>query len=240
MKKLFGLLVVFNLFVTMPAAAQFKIGIKGGVNLPDKPATNFEEIKNSVIGNTGWFVGPTAKLMIPIIGLGIEAELLYSQSNLEFEGQIVKSQNIDVPVNLRYDLSLPTVGRFVVPFVTIGPQFSWNVGNNHAEVQSFRDLVNGGGNTTADKILDYIPGVDKTFKVYKLEDRNISANLGFGLILFKYLQIHANYNITFDNTAEFLENNPQSLDSVSGILELTKDFFETKTNSWQISLAVIF
>ena len=240
MKKLFGLLATICLFATMPATAQFKIGIKGGVTLPEKPAANFEEIKNCLMGNTGWFVGPTAKLMIPVVGLGIEAELLYSQSNVEIEGQNVKIQNIDVPVNLRYDLSLPVVSRYVVPFITVGPQFSWYVSKNNVVVQSFRELVNGKGNTTADKILNYIPGVDKPFKVYKMTDRNISANLGFGVLLFKHLQIHANYNLSLDNAAEFIDRNPQCLDSASGILDLTKDIFDTKTNTWQISLAVIF
>ena len=117
MKKLFGLLAAICLFATMPAAAQFNFGVKAGVNLPQKPTTNIEELKSSLKGNTGWFVGPTAKFIFPVVGLGVEANVLYSQNNLEIEGQNVTAQNIDIPVYLRYELSLPVINKYIEPFI---------------------------------------------------------------------------------------------------------------------------
>ena len=236
MKKLFGLLVAICLFATMPAAAQLKFGVKAGVNLSEKPTTNVEELKSSLKGNTGWFVGPTAKFIVPVIGLGVEANVLYSQTNLEIEGQNVTAQNIDIPVNLRYELSLPVASKFIVPFIAIGPQFSWNIGDSDVTLQSVRDLVNSSENANIDQILNNIPNIDDPLKVYRLKDSNISLNLGLGVILFKHLQVHANYNLSFKNTAEIIENGV----SIPGIIEIGKNISELKTNTWQISLAYIF
>ncbi|MBQ5888562.1 MAG: outer membrane beta-barrel protein, partial [Bacteroidaceae bacterium] len=192
--------------------------------------------KSSLKGNTGWFVGPTAKFIFPVVGLGFEANVLYSQTNLEIEGQNVTAQNIDIPVYLRYELSLPVVSKYIEPFIAVGPQFSWNIGDSDVTLQSVRDMVNSSGNANIDQILNNIPNVDDPLKVYRLKDSNISLNLGLGVILFEHLQIHANYNLSFDNTAEIIENGI----SIPGIIEMSKNISELKTNTWQISLAYIF
>lgn len=236
MKKLFGLLAAICLFATMPATAQFNFGVKAGVNLSEKPTTDVEALKSSLKGNTGWFVGPTAKFIFPVVGLGFEANVLYSQTNLEIEGQNVTAQNIDIPVYLRYELSLPVVSKYIEPFIAVGPQFSWNIGDSDVTLQSVRDMVNSSGNANIDQILNNIPNVDDPLKVYRLKDSNISLNLGLGVILFEHLQIHANYNLSFDNTAEIIENGI----SIPGIIEMSKNISELKTNTWQISLAYIF
>ena len=236
MKKLFGLLAAICLFATMPATAQFNFGVKAGVNLSEKPTTDVEALKSSLKGNTGWFVGPTAKFIFPVVGLGFEANVLYSQTNLEIEGQNVTAQNIDIPVYLRYELSLPVVSKYIEPFIAVGPQFSWNIGDSDVTLQSVRDMVNSSGNANIDQILNNIPNVDDPLKVYRLKDSNISLNLGLGVILFEHLQIHANYNLSFDNTAEIIENDI----SIPGIIEMSKNISELKTNTWQISLAYIF
>lgn len=236
MKKLFGLLAAICLFATMPAAAQFNFGVKAGVNLPQKPTTNIEELKSSLKGNTGWFVGPTAKFIFPVVGLGVEANVLYSQNNLEIEGQNVTAQNIDIPVYLRYELSLPVINKYIEPFIALGPQFSWNIGDSDVTLKSVRDMINESGNANIDQILNKIPNIDDPLKVYRLKDSNISLNLGLGVILFDHLQIHANYNLSFNNTAEIIENGV----SIPGIIEIGKSISELKTNTWQISLAYIF
>ena len=236
MKKIIGFLALIGFFVAMPAKAQFDFGVKAGVNLPEKPTTNIEELKNSLKGNTGWFVGPTAKFIFPVVGLGIEANVLYSQNNLEIDGQNVTAQNIDIPLYLRYELSLPVASKFVVPFIAVGPQFSWNIGERDVTLNSARDLINESGNANIDQILDYIPNIDEPIKIYRMKDSDISLNLGLGVILFKHLQVHANYNLSFGKTAEIVENGL----SIPGIIEIGKNVSELKTNTWQISLAYIF
>lgn len=181
MKRFFLLLSIIGLFASAPAVAQFKLGIKAGVNLPERPTLSVSELKSDIEGSTGWFVGPTAKFIFPVVGLGFEANVLYSQANVEIEGQNVQSQSIDLPLYLRYELSLPVMNNYVEPFIAIGPQFSWNIGDGSITLRNLGELAN---------------------YEYRIKDSNISLNLGLGVILFGHLQIHGNYNLALGKTAE--------------------------------------
>ena len=211
MKKFLTLLLVA--IATTTATAQFNFGIKAGVNLAEKPTLNIEELKSNLKGNAGWFVGPTAKFIIPVIGLGVEANALYSQANVDIDGQNILTQSIEIPVYLRYEITIPAVNKFIEPFIAVGPQFGWNIGNK---------------TITLDNI-DNVAG-ELIQREYKMKDSNVSLNLGLGLILFDHLQIHGNYNLALKNTAD-----------IKSIRDLAEEFTsEVKTNLWQISLAYIF
>lgn len=181
MKRFFGLLAVFCLFTSIPAAAQFNFGVKGGVNLAQRPTLNAEEFKSSVKGSTGWFVGPTAKFVIPVVGLGFEANVLYSQTNIEIEGQEMQTQSIDLPLYLRYEITIPAVNKIVEPFIAVGPQFGWNIGDKSITLENIADIASS---------------------EYNIKDSNISLNFGLGVILFDHLQIHGNYNLALGKTAD--------------------------------------
>lgn len=210
MKKFLTFLLVA---IATTASAQFNFGIKAGVNLAEKPTLNIEALKNNLKGNTGWFVGPTAKFVIPVIGLGLEANVLYSQTNVDVDYKNVLTQSIEVPVYLRYEITLPVVNQYIEPFIAIGPQFGWNIGNKAVTLENI-DLVAG----------------ELVTREYKIKDSNISLNLGLGLILFDHLQIHGNYNLALQNTA-----------SLKSIRNLAEEFTsDVKTNLWQVSLAYIF
>ena len=211
MKKFLTLLLVA--IATTTATAQFNFGIKAGVNLAERPTLNVEDFKSSLKGNAGWFVGPTAKFVIPVIGLGLEANTLYSQANVDIDGQNILTQSIEVPVYLRYEITLPAVNRFIEPFIAVGPQFGWNIGNKTITLDNIEDVAG-----------------ELVKREYRMKDSNISLNLGLGLILFDHLQIHGNYNLALKNTAD--------IKSIRNLAEeLTS---EVKTNVWQISLAYIF
>lgn len=169
------------LFASMPAAAQFNFGVKGGVNLSERPTLNIEEFKSNIKGSTGWYVGPTAKFIIPVVGLGFEANVLYSQTNIEIEGRNMQAQSIDVPLYLRYELSFPVVNNYIEPFIAVGPQFGWNIGEKSITLENIADLASC---------------------EYNIKDSNISLNFGLGFILFNHLQIHGNYNLALGKTAD--------------------------------------
>lgn len=214
MKKIFGLLAAICLFTAMPATAQFNFGIKAGVNLSEKPSLNFNELKNSLQGNTGWFVGPTAKFVFPVVGLGIEANVLYSQANIEVNGQNILNQSIDIPLYLRYEITLPVVNKFLEPFVAVGPQFGWNIGNKNISIDNV---------------------IENVTENIKFKESNISLNLGLGVILFDHLQVHANYNLALGKTADVTATYKDS-----SLIDISKNIAEMKSNIWQISLAYIF
>lgn len=173
MKKFFGIVFALCLLAAVPASAQFKFGIKAGTNLTGSPS----DIKGlSTDGTTGFFVGPMAKFTLPIVGLGIEGDILYSRTGSKVAGETIDKNSIEVPIYLRYDLSLPVVSKVVVPFVAVGPQFGWAFG-------SLDEAIDGGE--------------------YKFKKSQLSLNLGLGCVLLKHLQLHANYNIALGTTAEY-------------------------------------
>ncbi|MBQ5751553.1 MAG: porin family protein [Bacteroidaceae bacterium] len=215
MKKFFGILVVIGLFLATPVAAQFDFGIKAGVNLSQKP-TDINVLKNDSKGEAGWFVGPTAKFVFPIVGLGIEANVLYSQKNVAIEDVNILDQSIDLPLYLRYELNLPVVSKFFEPFIAVGPQFGWNIGSKKIALNSVDDVT----------------GLTK--RSYNFADSSFSLNFGLGVVLFDHIQIHGNYNLAMGKTAEYKEG------VMNSALEILKKEEESKTNTWQISLAYLF
>lgn len=103
MKKFFSvfMIAVCCMALAMPAQAQLiKFGVKGGVNLSK---LKFEGMKDN---STGFFFGPMAEITIPVIGLGVDGALLYSQKGDKMEGLDMKQSGLDIPVNLKYSIGL--------------------------------------------------------------------------------------------------------------------------------------
>ena len=70
MKKIFtSMVVALMLMATTTAQAQVKLGLKGGLNVTQMSLSSDVIDKSN---QTGFFVGPTVKLTLPLIGLGIE------------------------------------------------------------------------------------------------------------------------------------------------------------------------
>ena len=181
MRKFLAATLFLFTVATTAVTAQIDFGIKAGANLPEAPTLNVDDFKSSIRGNTGWFVGPTAKFVIPVVGLGVEANLLYSQANIDIDGQNILTQSIEVPLMLRYELSIPAINRIVEPFIAIGPQFGWNIGDKSFTLKNIADIAG---------------------REYRIKDSNTSLNLGLGLVLFNHLQIHGNYNLALGKTAD--------------------------------------
>lgn len=203
--------MTLTLFAVTPVAAQFNWGIKAGVNSAERPS-NLGELKSAAKGEAGWFVGPMAKVTLPIVGLGVEANLLYSQTNTEVGGETIKSKCVDLPVYLRYELSLPAVNKFLEPFIAAGPQWSWNIGD---KTYSIADMIDGG---------------QQALSQYTLRSSNLSLNLGLGAVVLDHIQLHVNYNIALGSTSEYSEPTQAALNFAT----------KSKTNTWQFSLAYIF
>ena len=128
---------------------------------------------------TGFFVGPMAKFTIPVIGLGLEADVLYSRAGSKIAGEEIDKNSIEVPVYLRYDFALPLVSKVAVPFIAVGPQFGFAFGSTKEELE-----------------------IDNIKTKYQFKKSNISLNLGAGAILLSKIQLHVNYNIALGKTSE--------------------------------------
>ena len=124
MKKIFGaLLIAVCIGMAMPAQAQIHFGVKGGLNLSKASFSNVKE--NFKKDNfTGFFIGPMAEFNIPIVGLGVDAALLFAQRGIKVsegnEDLTIKQNGIDIPVNLKYTIGL---GSMAGIYLAAGPDF---------------------------------------------------------------------------------------------------------------------
>ena len=168
-------LVAVSFAVAVPAKAQFKFGVKAGLNVT---TMSFKTDLIKTDNRAGFFVGATAEFTAPI-GIGIDAAVQYEQRNVEAEiedetGKTESSkqtlQYIAVPINFKYSLGL---GGLAKVYAATGPQFSFNVGGKSLWENS-----------------------------YRLKDSEFSWNIGAGVRLLCHLQIGYNYNIALGNTAE--------------------------------------
>ena len=120
MKKIVSVLMVaVALMMAAPAQAQLvKFGLKGGMNFSelDFDAKTIGEVKDN---STGFFIGPMAEFTLPIIGLGVDGALMYSQRGSDE----LKEQGIEIPVNLKYTIGLGSVLGF---YLAAGPDFFFN------------------------------------------------------------------------------------------------------------------
>jgi hypothetical protein len=173
MKKIFTLVVLLAA-MTFTAQAQVKFGLKGGLNLTKM---RFDKDVVSKSNQAGFFIGPTIKFTLPVVGLGIDAAALYDQRSAKLDGvdETLKQRSIQIPINVRYGFGLGSIAGI---YFFAGPQFGFNVG---------------------DKVTNIISNVVD----WRLKDSNLSANVGLGLMLLNHLQISANYNIAFGTTGEF-------------------------------------
>lgn len=177
MKKIFMLLVMI---VTMTAAnnasAQIKFGLKGGVNVTDM------SLNSSVFdasNRTGFFVGPTIKVQLPLVGLGIDASALYDQREAKIKvgdattKETLRSQAINIPINLRYGWGLSSMANI---FLFAGPQFGFNVGDKDQKINES--------------------------STWSVKNSNFSLNFGAGVTLLSHLQLTANYNVVCGKTSD--------------------------------------
>ena len=177
MKKVFSLaLLALTVLFSIPAHADepLKIGVKVGLNVSD---FHFSSEVFDKSNQTGWFIGPTVKFTLPIVGLGMDASVLYdyrsAKLNYATVEQTVKQQQLSIPVNLRYSIGLGGTANI---FFFGGPQIAFNVGDKDYQWNKSSN--------------------------YALKNSNFSVNLGFGVTVLRHLQVSANYNIACGNTAD--------------------------------------
>lgn len=161
---------------------------------------------------TGWFVGSKVQMTMPVIGLGIDASLLYSQKymKMDFSGE-VDGENVngstpnksmpyvEIPINLRYNFGFSSL---VGVYLATGPQYNWYLGS--------RNLKYAGES------------------IGSLERSTFSWNVGAGVTLLSHLQVGVTYNIAMGETGK-----------LGGVGDVIKEF-DVKNNTWQVRLAYLF
>lgn len=171
MRRVFGFLIIAALACfSFAANAQIRFGVKGGLNVS---SVHFDSDLLDADNVTGFHVGPMIETQLPLVGLGLDAALLYSQKGLETKAAggvktSIKNDYIDIPVNLKWKFGLPIVKAYL----SAGPYFAFRVGGDR-----FWEIPG----SMADQI--------------KAKNFNAGLNFGAGVELIKHLQVGIIYGL---------------------------------------------
>lgn len=174
------------LAVAIPAQAQLRFGVKGGLNIT---SVHFDSNLLKSDNVTGFHIGPMIEATMPLLGFGFDAALLYSQKGMESSSSGVKTtmktSYIDVPVNLKWKFGLPIVKAYLAagPYASfrVGGDKIWNVLSDQLETKSFGAGLNFGAGVEVFNHLqvgfNYELGLTDNFSAEKLD---LSSNKNRG------------------------------------------------------------
>ena len=157
--------------MSISAAAQFSIGPRVGINVN---SMHFDSDLFKSENRAGFTGGLQAEFMIPMVGFGFDASVMYvhrvNNATIDTNGtatapQIKDKDYIEIPVNLKYKIGLPVIGKIITPYVFTGPSFAF---------------------LTSRKALN---------EAWKNKSTSVAWNFGFGVQLLGHLQVGASYGI---------------------------------------------
>ena len=136
-----------------------------------------------------------------LVGVGFDIAGLYDERTMEVDGEEIRHKTFNVPVNLRYNIGL---GRLVGTYMTVGPQFSFTLGDKEFQLT---DAYN-------------------TARDFRLRDAFMSVNMGAGIYVTKHLEVGVIYNIAVGRTGELKELTwDDALQSRASAWQLTASLF---------------
>lgn len=134
--KRIALIVASVLLIAGSANAKtFSFGIKAGANF--NKLSFSKEIVHDInkANSTGWEAGVMVEANLPIVGLGVDLSLMYARMNnngtiFDSKGQEIYDAGknyLMLPLNIKYKISLPVVGKYLAPYVFTGPNFLFDL-----------------------------------------------------------------------------------------------------------------
>ena len=103
--------------------AVVRFGVKGGLTVNE---LKWDKDVVSSQNRAGFTAGVMLEVGLPVVGLGIDASALYAHRENEMihDGEKLKRDYADFPINVKYKLQIPVLEKVIAPFVTTGPDFS--------------------------------------------------------------------------------------------------------------------
>lgn len=156
MKKLLALFLGI-LIVSTSSFSQTRFGIKGGLNFAN--ASNISSnINDTWKSQSGYQLGIALQFKIPLIGLSIQPELLYStvRENTDDPENTINIDYITLPINFELGVDM----MIFRPFIVASPFISYAIQNStRLENQPFDDMNR----------FDYGIGLGAGFDLWKLQ-----------------------------------------------------------------------
>lgn len=161
------------------ANAQFRFGVKAGVNLNSLKLNNLTGNFNDKNG-CGFTGGVMTEFTVPVVGICVDASLMYThmsasatiyqfdESNALTDPEEVAAKNFfNIPINLKYRFGMVPV---VKPFIFTGPDFAFKFGGKN--------------------------------DVFKTKTFQCAWNIGVGVEVVNHLQIAGSYGFGINNIAD--------------------------------------
>lgn len=209
------LLVVMLAVATIASAnAEFRFGIKAGLNVNKMHFNNdFAQKLWAPDNSTGWTGGVMMEFTVPIIGIGMDASLMYTRMNNSSKDEVVEYAGdetvaepskekvfgrnfLEIPINLKYKINIPVVASIVKPYVFTGPSFAFKLDKN---------------------VIDDI----------KTHTCEVAWNVGLGVELFKHVQVGASYAFGINDLA-------------SKVAPVNGTQVKIRNNYWTVTAAYLF
>lgn len=165
-------------------------GLTGGINVTKMNLDNNWEDMTKPESEKGWYAGVTGMASIPVVGIGIDGSIVYSQEEVQVsqDSESETAQYISLPVHLRYDFRMPLVEDWFVPYLMIGPQFNY-------ALNDVKFAIDEGTSTEA---------LLKKANSWRLD-------MGVGMILFNHLQLTYSYGIPVGPSAKLMDETAQEI-----------------------------
>ena len=170
MRKLSYLWILCVLFAVSTANAQFRFGIKGGVNIANA-SFNKDVLRSDNV--TGFHVGPMVETMFGQGGIGFDLGVLYSQKGVKTEPNTIKNDFLEVPLNVKFKFGTPLFN----PFIAAGPFVSFRVGGD----ENWDLKTNTAGIVNQIKTQGFGAGLNFSAGVEVLKHLQVGATYGWGL-----------------------------------------------------------
>lgn len=133
-KKIALVVAAVLVFCGSVSAKPIRFGVKAGMNVNSLHFNNnFANSLKSKDNSAGWEAGLMTEFTVPLIGIGVDLSLMYARMNnntqdytasgLEFDGKSAGKNFLMIPLNLKYKVSLPLVGKYIAPYIFTGPNF---------------------------------------------------------------------------------------------------------------------
>ena len=189
MKLLRTMLAIAALVITaaLPASAQFRFGPRIGTEV------NSMRLNKSLFDNdnrAGFTGGLQMEFNVPVVNVGFDLSVMYvhrvssstadnttanDANDAALNSSRLKNRDyIEIPLNFKYKIGLPLIGKVLTPYLFTGPSFSF--------LTSKRAITD----------------------VYKNKKFDVAWNFGVGVQLISHLQIAASYGVGMTKTVETL------------------------------------
>lgn len=163
--NLFFLFLIGGILFSLPVQAQFRYGVKAGMNIS---TLHFNKDLVSPDALVGYQMGLTSEWMSQRKHIGVELSALFSQKGITYHSKRYTANYIGIPLNFKWRYRL----LFGDLFLTAGPYVAFSIGEKEWDKIS----VNGSPRTTA-------------------KDLDFGVNAGAGILILNHFQVGLGYGL---------------------------------------------